>query len=112
MVQWESLIRFRATDGNVYWSAIALEATPATGVTVQGFPSIEALESDGQSTQVTVEQVCHRPNSTLQRTGKTRLTNGQLLAPVPATGINTICIGLNYRNHANEASVRRKLSSI
>nr|KMM70361.1 2-hydroxyhepta-2,4-diene-1,7-dioate isomerase [Coccidioides posadasii RMSCC 3488] len=84
MVQWDSLIRFRATNGNEYWASIALEETPAAGLTVQGFSSIQALESDGQSTNVTVEK---------------------LLAPVPVTGINIICVGLNYRNHANEASL-------
>ncbi|KAK2777354.1 hypothetical protein FQN53_002270 [Emmonsiellopsis sp. PD_33] len=84
MVQWDSLIRFRATDGVEYWAAIPLESTPAAGLSVQGFSSIEALESDAPSTIVTVEK---------------------LLAPVPVTGINIVCIGLNYRNHANEASL-------
>ena len=58
MVHWDSLIRFQATDGQEYWASIALEETPAAGLTVQGFPSIEALESDATSTSVTVEKVC------------------------------------------------------
>ncbi|PGG97443.1 hypothetical protein AJ79_09204 [Helicocarpus griseus UAMH5409] len=84
MVQWDSLIRFRATDGNDYWAPIPLGDNPAAGLSVQGFPSIEALESDAPSKSVKVEK---------------------LLAPVPVTGINIICVGLNYRNHANEASL-------
>ncbi|KAI9367624.1 hypothetical protein BJX61DRAFT_551232 [Aspergillus egyptiacus] len=59
MVQWDSLIRFRATDGNVYWAAIPLAETPAAGLTVQGFSSIETLESDGPATEVTVDKVIH-----------------------------------------------------
>ncbi|KAL3432261.1 hypothetical protein BDV09DRAFT_187708 [Aspergillus tetrazonus] len=52
MAPWESLICFQATDQQVYWALLALEQTPATGLTLRGFPSIEALEVDKQSTDV------------------------------------------------------------
>ncbi|KAL2861192.1 fumarylacetoacetate hydrolase family protein [Aspergillus lucknowensis] len=84
MTPWESLICFQATDQRVYWAPLALDEQPYVGLNVQAFASIEALEADEQRSEVTVEK---------------------LLAPVPVTGINIICVGLNYRNHANEASL-------
>ncbi|CBF79160.1 hypothetical protein AN7064.2 [Aspergillus nidulans FGSC A4] len=56
MAPWESLIRFKATDKNIYWAQLSLEQTPSAGLTLRGFPTIEALEADEQSTHVTVEE--------------------------------------------------------
>ncbi|KAG7293463.1 hypothetical protein NEMBOFW57_003514 [Staphylotrichum longicolle] len=83
MAPWDSLIRFSVADGAEYWAALPLETVPSPGLTVQGHSSIEELESGAAGVKVTVNK---------------------LLAPVPETGIPIICIGLNYRNHANEAS--------
>ncbi|KAJ9150604.1 Fumarylacetoacetate hydrolase [Coniochaeta hoffmannii] len=85
MAKWDSLIRFNAAEGGQYWASLPLDTVPAAGLAVQGFSSIDELESDSLSgTRVTVEK---------------------LLAPVPDPTIAIMCIGLNYRNHANEASL-------
>jgi 2-keto-4-pentenoate hydratase/2-oxohepta-3-ene-1,7-dioic acid hydratase in catechol pathway len=85
MAKWDSLIRFAASEGGEYWASLPIDTVPAAGLTVQGFPDIDALESGStEGTKVTVDR---------------------LLAPVPDTTIPIMCIGLNYRNHANEASV-------
>ncbi|KAK3367749.1 hypothetical protein B0H63DRAFT_535846 [Podospora didyma] len=84
MAAWDSLIRFGTADGREFWAALPLETAPAAGLSVQGFSSIEELESGSGGVDVTVEK---------------------LFAPVPDTKIPIICIGLNYRNHANEASL-------
>ncbi|KAK0646767.1 2-hydroxyhepta-2,4-diene-1,7-dioate isomerase [Cercophora newfieldiana] len=84
MAVWDSLIRFQAPGGKAYWAALPLDAIPTTGQSVQGYSTVEDLESGSRGVDVTVEK---------------------LLAPVPATGIPIICVGLNYRNHANEASL-------
>ncbi|KAL3436400.1 hypothetical protein BDV09DRAFT_184336 [Aspergillus tetrazonus] len=57
MAPWESLIRFQTTDKHIYWASLGLEQTPSAGLTLRGFPTIEALEADEQSTHVTVEKV-------------------------------------------------------
>lgn len=86
MAKWDSLIRFAAAEGGEYWASLPIDTEPAAGLTVQGFPDINALESGStEGTKVTVDR---------------------LLAPVPDTTIPLMCIGLNYRDHANEASVR------
>lgn len=84
MAVWDSLIRFDAAGGREYWGAFPLEAPLATGSSVKGYATIDDLESGTGGVDVTVEK---------------------LLAPVPTTGIPIICVGLNYRNHANEASL-------
>jgi 2-keto-4-pentenoate hydratase/2-oxohepta-3-ene-1,7-dioic acid hydratase in catechol pathway len=84
-MSWDSLIKFTAPSGGTFWASLPLSASPSTGAEVVGFASIEALESGEGGQTVTV---------------------GQLLAPVPVTGLPIVCIGLNYRNHAAEASVR------
>ncbi|KAK1751477.1 fumarylacetoacetate hydrolase [Echria macrotheca] len=84
MATWDSLIRFQAPGGKEYWASLPLETAPATGLSVQGYSTIEGLEAGTGGVDVTVEK---------------------LLAPVPVTGIPIICVGLNYRNHANEASL-------
>ncbi|SPO07709.1 related to bifunctional 4-hydroxyphenylacetate degradation enzyme [Cephalotrichum gorgonifer] len=84
MASWDSLIRFAGSDGKEHWSSLPLETAPAAGLAVKGFSSIEELESGAAGVDVTVEK---------------------LLAPVLDTTIPLMCIGLNYRNHANEASL-------
>lgn len=57
MAAWDSLIRFRASDAREYWAALPLETDPAAGLTVQGFSSVESLESGSGGSQVTVDKV-------------------------------------------------------
>lgn len=57
MVSWDSLIRFTADDLAEYWAALALDQTPQAGLQVDGFASIEDLESDKGSKKVTVKKV-------------------------------------------------------
>jgi len=57
MVSWESLIRFTADDSVEYWAALALDSAPKVGLQVEGFSSIEDLESDKGGKKVVVKQV-------------------------------------------------------
>ncbi len=57
MSNWDSLIRFSAADGARYWASLPLETVPAPGLIVQGYPSIEALESGSAGAEVTVDKV-------------------------------------------------------
>lgn len=91
MAKWDSLIRFTAVEGGEYWASLPLDTAPAGGLEVQGFFSIGELESGSSS--------------------GSRVTVDKLLAPVPDPTIPIICIGLNYRNHANEASVCSSLDN-
>ena len=54
---WESLIRFAAEDGNTYWAALPLDKAPSTGLSVEGYKSIEELESGEASVKATVASV-------------------------------------------------------
>ena len=58
MTNWDTLIRFSAAEGGDFWAALPLEAVPATGVAVQGFSTIEELESGAAGATVTVSKVC------------------------------------------------------
>lgn len=57
MVSWDSLIRFAAEDSAEYWAALALDETPKVGLQVEGFASIEDLESDKGAKKVIVKKV-------------------------------------------------------
>lgn len=58
MGSWDSLIRFEATeDGSTYWASLPLDVIPKTGLSVEGFASIESLESSGTKKKVTVKKV-------------------------------------------------------
>jgi hypothetical protein len=61
MVQWQSLIKFEAECGAEYWASIPLETKPEPGLAVEGFLSIESLESDGKSKAVKVKKVGYLP---------------------------------------------------
>jgi hypothetical protein len=56
-VTWESLIRFAADDGSIYWAALPLDKAPSTGLSVEGYKSIEELESGGASVKAIVKSV-------------------------------------------------------
>jgi len=102
-MSWDSLIRFLGDDQNEHWAALPLDATPASGIEVDGFSTIEDLEAGSGGVKVTVQRVCETVSNRYRETLTDEI--GQLLAPVPATGIPIVCVGLNYRNHANEASL-------
>lgn len=58
MGSWDSLIRFEAAeDGTIYWAALPLDVIPKTGLSVDGFTSIESLESSATEKKVTVKKV-------------------------------------------------------
>ncbi len=62
MAPWDSLIRFAAADGTEYWAALPLETVPASGLIVQGFSTIDELESGSAGATVTVSKVCLNSN--------------------------------------------------
>jgi len=57
MVFWDSLIRFTADDATEYWAALALDTILDVGRQVDGFASIEDLESSNGPKRVAVEKV-------------------------------------------------------
>ena len=57
MVSWDSLIRFVAEDSAEYWASLAMAEFPTVGLQVEGFGSIEDLESDKGAKKVTVKKV-------------------------------------------------------
>jgi len=59
MAIWDSLIRFRASDDREYWASLPLDTTPAIGLSVQGYQTIDDLESGSVTgVDVTVAKVC------------------------------------------------------
>ncbi|KAK0723435.1 hypothetical protein B0T26DRAFT_811850 [Lasiosphaeria miniovina] len=70
------------------WDNLIRFGRPCHRSSVKGYATIDDLESETGGVDVTVEK---------------------LLAPVPTTGIPIICVGLNYWNHANEASLTSAL---
>ncbi|KIW02538.1 uncharacterized protein PV09_05995 [Verruconis gallopava] len=85
MNMWDSIFKFEATTGGIYWAENTLMQSPTVGQTVQGFQSIESLEQNEQATEVIVKK---------------------LLAPLPNPNSPIICIGVNYRDHAREAKIQ------
>ncbi len=57
MVFWDSLIRFATEDSTEYWAALSIDKTPTVGLQVEGFASIEDLESDKGAKKVVVKRV-------------------------------------------------------
>ncbi|ETS84379.1 hypothetical protein PFICI_02404 [Pestalotiopsis fici W106-1] len=92
MVPWTHLAHFEAKDGKRYFASIksGTDTTQLQGQSVTGFSSFTDLadEKDGQS-----------------------LTIEKLLAPVPYDG-DIVCIGLNYREHAEEANLTVPLDPV
>ncbi|CAH0057991.1 unnamed protein product [Clonostachys solani] len=90
MAHWTHIAHFEAEDGKKYFASIKSESDVArlSGLSVTGFSSFLDLVENGEGYPVTIKQV---------------------LAPVPYNG-DIICIGLNYRKHAEEANVRLQLT--
>jgi len=83
MPSWKYLTRFvAAEDGATYYSFTS--DVPKEGERVQSFDSIDGPERQASSKHTTVQKI---------------------IAPI-AAGNPIVCIGLNYSNHAKEASVR------
>ena len=59
---WESLIRFEAEDESIYWAALPLDTPPTVGLTVDGFTTIEELESGGTGIKTAVKTVLFPQN--------------------------------------------------
>ena len=90
MAAFERLIRFQTSDGRTVYGDLEKE-TPTRKI--EG-SSVEILEGDVKKG--------------FQKTG-TKATVSKLLSPLPTTNI-ILCVGLNYRQHAEECSVGRPVS--
>ena len=103
MVSWDSIIRFEAGNGNVLFASLPLSTTPDVGLKVEGYTSIEDLEAGGPGKLEIVRKASISP---LESCRFDQLTVPfQLLSPVPVTGIPIVCIGVNYKSHAEEGKV-------
>lgn len=114
MAPFAKLIRFEATDSKEYFADIGAEAIelPVAGVELSASTSMDSLISRSDLAQAQVHRVrnsfcwpCFRLNKA-SYVGRW-LTNFdfQLLAPLPYEGVPIYCVGLNFRSHAEEASV-------
>ena len=92
MAAFERLIRFQAEGGKTVYGNLEKE-TPTREI--EG-SSVEVLEGDVKSG--------------FKKTG-TKATVSKLLSPLPTTNI-ILCVGLNYRQHAEESNVRQRSSQI
>jgi len=84
---WKYLIRFKAGDGNVYFAGLS-DAPDASAekkdISLTGYTSFENLEKGEGGKTVNVQE---------------------LLSPTPVLDNEIICIGTNYRKHAEEANL-------
>ena len=85
MAAFSHLIRFEANDGNTYYGDLEKE-TPTREI--QG-KEVEVLEGDVKS-------------GFSKKGSKAKVS--KLLCPLPTTNI-ILCVGLNYRQHAEECNV-------
>lgn len=92
MAAFERLIRFEAEDGAVVYGNLEKE-TPTR-------------EIEGSTVEVLEGSV----KSGFKKTGDQRKV-GKLLSPLETTNI-ILCVGLNYRQHAEECNVRFPTSTI
>ncbi|KAF9641110.1 hypothetical protein BFW01_g469 [Lasiodiplodia theobromae] len=93
MTSWKHLIRVKATDGRIYFASIDApkKTSELVNLAVTGFSSLEDLQNQTKGQPVTVKEV---------------------LAPVPYNDMEIICIGVNYREHAEEASLTVPLDPV
>ncbi|KAJ6037211.1 hypothetical protein N7540_001490 [Penicillium herquei] len=84
MATFEYLYRFETEKGDRFF-AKGLSTDPVIGASVNAFPTIEDLLGDQNVTQEKVKK---------------------LLPPIPQTNLPIYCVGLNYKSHAKEASLR------
>lgn len=86
MAAFERLIRFQADDGKIVYGNLEKEIPTRD---IQG-SQVEVLDGDVKSG--------------FKKTGG-KATVSKLLSPLPTTNI-ILCVGLNYRQHAEECNVR------
>ncbi|KAL6707049.1 hypothetical protein ACN47E_004801 [Coniothyrium glycines] len=86
MATFDRLIRFQAKDGNVVYGNLEQE-TPTREIEGK---EVDVLEGDVKTG--------------FKKTGS-KATVSKLLSPIPVTNI-FLCIGLNYRKHAEECSIQ------
>ena len=85
MAAFSHLIRFEADDGNIYYGDLKKE-TPTREIEGN---EVELLEGD-------IKSGFNKKGSTAKIS--------RLLCPLPTTNI-ILCVGLNYRKHAEECNV-------
>ncbi|KAH8589011.1 fumarylacetoacetate hydrolase family protein [Bisporella sp. PMI_857] len=88
MPRFSRLIRFEsALDGQPYFADLGAQTSevPALGTQITGFKSFEDVGIESLGKQVAI---------------------AKLLAPVPYPNVPLYCVGLNYRSHAAEASLK------
>jgi transcription initiation factor TFIIH subunit 2 len=102
---FDRLIRFEAADGQTYYGNLERELPTRE---MEG-ATVEVLEGDiktgfkGLGTRAKVTKVHDSPPASLLTTNPTNLST-QLLSPLEHVPI-ILCIGLNYRKHAEETKV-------
>lgn len=92
MAAFERLIRFQNDEGKIVYGNLEKE-TPTREIEGK---EVEVLEGDVQT-------------GFKKTGGKAKV--GKLLAPLPTTNI-ILCVGLNYRQHAEECNVSLLNSSL
>jgi hypothetical protein len=55
MTPWDSIIRFEADDGNIYFAPMPLETSPVVGAKVEAFNSIEDIETERPNGTATIK---------------------------------------------------------
>ncbi len=90
MASFERLIRFRTSEGKTVYGNLEKE-TPTR-------------EIEGSRVEILTGDV----KSGFQKTG-TEAVVSKLLCPLPTTNI-ILCVGLNYRKHAEECNVSQQTS--
>jgi transcription initiation factor TFIIH subunit 2 len=102
---FDRLIRFEAADGQTYYGNLEKELPTRE---MEG-STVEVLEGDiktgfkGLGTKAKVTKVRSSPPESLLTINPTNLST-QLLSPLEHVPI-ILCIGLNYRKHAEETKV-------
>lgn len=57
MVAWDSIIRFTADDGKIYYAPFPLDKEPTRGIQVEAYVSIEDIETGEAGNKVEVSKV-------------------------------------------------------
>lgn len=104
MASWKYLVRFIAAEDEVAYYTSFTSGVPKEGEKVESFPSIEALEHQTSPKKLTIQKVYSHSQSQFSCLSCKTNSRNQITAPITPTN-PIVCIGLNYANHAKEASV-------
>jgi hypothetical protein len=63
MAHWDTIIRFAAEDGTIYFAPMPLETIPKEGAKVEAFSSIQAIETERSGGMTTIKSVRARRNA-------------------------------------------------